>query len=197
MELHGPSYQRHVDTKETTLTPPVIKSLPADQIDFHFACKIPSDMKPHVNGMVAYLLKIVNDYIENAHHGKVLGNKHTVLNLVADCHPGSERTPSTKSSQSLSIQDASEDTPQQGLTLGDPAGTKIYCCTFCNGTFESASSWKRHEQDFHEPQRQWRCPEPGCDQTYWQKKQFVRHHEKRARMHKMHSQCNRSGRRPP
>jgi len=101
-----------------------------------------------------------------------------VLNLVANCHPGSESTLSTKPSQSLNIQDASEDTSQRGLTLGDPAGTKIYCCTFCNGTFESMSSWKRHEQDFHEPQREWRCPEPGCDEIYWQKRKCVRHYEK-------------------
>ncbi|CZR65362.1 uncharacterized protein PAC_15262 [Phialocephala subalpina] len=151
MELHDASFQRHVRTKETILTPPAIELLPADQIiDFHFVCKIPSDMKHHANDMVASILKTVNDYIENAHHG-------------------SERTPPTKSSQTLSIQDASEDTPQRGLTLGDPASTKKYCCTFCNGLFESMSSWKRHERDFHEPQRQWRCREPGCDKTYGQK----------------------------
>ncbi|KAH8663621.1 hypothetical protein BGZ60DRAFT_529879 [Tricladium varicosporioides] len=160
MEPHDASLQRYVHAKENILTPPTIELLPDDQIiDFHFACKIPLDMEHHANDIMTYLLKTVNNYIENVHRE-------------------SKRTPPTKSSQSLSIQDASKDTPQRGPTPGDPASTKIYCCTFCNSPFESVSSWKRHEQDFHEQPRQWRCHEPGCDKIYWQKSKFVRHHKK-------------------
>jgi hypothetical protein len=76
------------------------------------------------------------------------------------------------------VQNAYERISRQDPGSGDVATTKTYCCTFCNGTFESMGTWKRHEQDFHEPQRQWKCPENGCNQTFWQKSKFERHHEK-------------------
>ena len=52
---------------------------------------------------------------------------------------------------------------------------KAFPCTFCDVQFAHKGTWKRHETDYHEPQRRWQCP--ACSATFYGEAAFVRHHE--------------------
>ena len=52
----------------------------------------------------------------------------------------------------------------------------IYACSFCDQVFSVKGNWKRHEEEFHEPQKQWSCPETGCTRKFAAENKFRKHH---------------------
>lgn len=61
---------------------------------------------------------------------------------------------------------------QEKLSLPSPR----YFCTFCEKDFGRKGDWKSHEKEFHERQEEYACP--SCDDKFYLKHRFIRHHSK-------------------
>lgn len=130
--------------------------------------EIPLEAEKHVKALLKYPVDWALRWLETAHltQNSTSGQLYNGLSLAL-----------SEVGQPSTTDDKAEPLCE------DSSHSNTYWCTYCDRSFGLKGVWKRHEENFHEPQRKWKCPS-GCGRTFSAKNKFVSHHKNDHGCHK-------------